>query len=171
MPTTYEILATTTLSSTANTYTFSSISQSYTDIRLVANMGLTGQGTIFFRCNSDTGNNYYWEALMAVGSSSTPTSAIQGSGEGRCIVTAGNQQTSSTNGYSLLTVDFMSYTFSLNKPFFYEYGFVPATALYNTKRTACGNYTSGTAISSVSIITDSNFVAGTTFTLFGILKA
>ncbi len=58
MPTTYEPIATTTLTSAQATVTFSSISGSYTDLVLVVS-GTVNTGSYFtLRFNSDTGNNY-----------------------------------------------------------------------------------------------------------------
>ena len=59
MTATYEKIATTTLSTTTATVTFSSISGSYTDLVLVEN-GQSSTGGVYtrIRFNSDTGSNY-----------------------------------------------------------------------------------------------------------------
>ncbi len=172
MAITYEILASTTVNANQATITLSSISQSYTDLRLVANMGLGGQGDISVRCNGDTGNNYYSEVLTGLGTAGAPTSAIEGAGVGAFKVTSSAQQINQgSGGNSLLTFDFLSYTFSLNKPVLWEYGFAAGNSSYNVRRTGCGNYTSGAPISSITIFTNQSFSNGTTFALFGILKA
>lgn len=58
MPATYEPIATTTLSSAASSITFSSISGSYTDLRLVL-VGIDSSGAgVRMTYNSDTGTNY-----------------------------------------------------------------------------------------------------------------
>lgn len=172
MPITYEILATNTINANQNTMTFSSISQSYTDLRLVANIGLTASGEVNVRCNGNTGTNYYSEVMTSLGTNA-PSAAIEGGGATNFVVSGSAQQSAAGSGpnNSLLTMDFNSYTFGLNKPVLWEYGFVPGDGARNTKRTACGNFTSGSAISSVTVATNQSFINGTTFTLFGILKA
>lgn len=70
---TYEPIATTTLTSAQTGVTFSSISGSYTDLVLVANVKVTGQpgrnATVQF--NSDTGSNYSFSAVYGDGSSAS----------------------------------------------------------------------------------------------------
>ena len=61
MPATYESIASTTLTSTAATVSFTSISGSYTDLVLICTVRSTfagNQNDITLRFNSDTGNNY-----------------------------------------------------------------------------------------------------------------
>jgi len=58
MPTTYEPIATTTLSTATASVTFSSISGTYTDLRLVIfALGATSDYP-YVEINSDTGTNY-----------------------------------------------------------------------------------------------------------------
>lgn len=57
MPTTYEPIATQTLSTSTATVTFSSIPSTYTDLVLVSNINDTN-GYSIMRFNSDSGNNY-----------------------------------------------------------------------------------------------------------------
>lgn len=61
MASTYTPIATTTLSSTTSTYTFSSIPATYTDLVLIVTGTLasgTGTASLDFRVNGDTGTNY-----------------------------------------------------------------------------------------------------------------
>lgn len=70
MTSTYEKIATTTLTSGQSSITFSSISGSYTDLVLVINGGITDAGFDFgVRINSDTGSNYSSTALYGNSSS------------------------------------------------------------------------------------------------------
>ena len=70
MPATYDCIATTTLGSAQSSVTFSSISGSYTDLILVAILGITNANTanVGFRFNSDTGNNFSATRLYGNGS-------------------------------------------------------------------------------------------------------
>jgi hypothetical protein len=65
MASTYEKIASTTLSSTAATITFSSIPQTYTDLVLVCIIGTDGAGNIQVQLNGDTGANYSVITLIA----------------------------------------------------------------------------------------------------------
>lgn len=58
MPSTYTPIATTTLSSDTSNVTFSSISNSYTDLILIVNGGLASQAAMVLQFNTDTGSNY-----------------------------------------------------------------------------------------------------------------
>ena len=69
MPTTYEPIATTTLSSAQSSVTFSSISGSYTDLVLVANGTASSDTDIYVRFNSDSGTNYSRTYILGDGSS------------------------------------------------------------------------------------------------------
>lgn len=68
---TYTPIATTTLSSTATTVTFSSIPSTYTDLVCILNVGATADvgGAIRLRLNGDTGSNYSVNYLQGLGSS------------------------------------------------------------------------------------------------------
>lgn len=76
MPTTYEPIASQTVSVAASSVTFSGIPNTYTDLFLVAYWGESGAGSPYgdngFRLNSDSGSNY--SAIMLYGNGSTATS-------------------------------------------------------------------------------------------------
>ena len=110
MPATYEPIATTTLSSAASTITFSSISGSYTDVRIV----LVGTHeatatTIRMQVNSDTGTNYSYTELVGDGATAT-----SGRGTSSSRINCGNANFNTTLP-SLITVDWFSYAGSINK--------------------------------------------------------
>jgi len=71
MPITYEPIATTTLGSSVNSFTFSSISQSYTDLVLVVSGETTSTVNVLLRVGNgsiDTGSNYSFTLLYGDGS-------------------------------------------------------------------------------------------------------
>lgn len=77
MPTsTYTPLANLTLSASAASVTFSSISQSYRDLVLVISCGTTGGADMSIRFNSDTGTNYNWVQMYGNGTTTTTNSFI-----------------------------------------------------------------------------------------------
>jgi len=164
MPATYEPIATTTLSSSAASITFSSISSSYTDLRLVLlSLGDNTAGPQL-RINNDSSSLYSYTYLAGSGSG-----VSSGTGSSNLIATYW------TTGYPtdstpMLTVDFFNYTGSTNK-----------TMLLTTSMDKNGSgevnravamYASSSTISSILIRRASgNYIAGTTATLYGILKA
>lgn len=78
MAATFEPIATTTLGSTATSFTFSSIPSTYTDLKLVVtSISNTGSGQIGMRFNNDTGANYSRTYLYGNG-----TSALSGAQTG-----------------------------------------------------------------------------------------
>lgn len=73
---TYTPIATTTLGSAAASYTFSSISGSYTDLVLVIAGTVTSNGSgVVARFNSDTGSNYSVTSLRGTGSAASSSRA------------------------------------------------------------------------------------------------
>ena len=81
---TYEPIATASGNGTTATVTFSSISGSYTDLVIVANVLSTTSQYLRLRFNGDTGSNYSWTYLGGVGTvadtgrSSNQTNAFVG---------------------------------------------------------------------------------------------
>ena len=163
MATTYEKIATTTLGSAATNITFSSIGSGFTDLRLVfTGVSATGN-SMYLRINSDTGSNYSFTELYGTGggafsSRSTNSTVI------------GLVSTSFTTTPQLLTVDLFSYAGSTYKT-------VLTTAAQDNNGSGGVGYNVGlwrntSAITSVSILqTGGTIAAGSTATLYGILKA
>ena len=167
MPTTYEPIATTTLSSAQSSVTFSSISGAYTDLVLILSLkndsGVTAPA-VYMRVNGDTGSNYSTTMLYGNGSSA-------GSGRG------------SNNTYALLNwlgggsngvivdgiVHLMNYSnTTTNKTFIHRYNNSSAEV-----DAGVSLWRSTSAITSVTILdtTTRNFASGSTFTLYGIKAA
>lgn len=79
MTTTYENIATTTLSSAASTITFNSIAASWTDLRLVfVGRCTAGAATFTLRFNNDSGSNYSGTYLWGDGSSASSARLTSG---------------------------------------------------------------------------------------------
>ena len=164
MPATYEPIATTTLGSAASTVTFNSISASYTDLILVINATATASLNVLLRCNNDSTALYSYTNLRGNGSG-----AFSSRTSGATSVQLSNNDLSTVQP-TLYKVDLFSYAGSTNKTCLIEYssdrngsGFVERTV---------GLYRSTTAISRLDVLTStSTFAAGSTFTLYGILKA
>jgi hypothetical protein len=164
MPATFEPIATTTLTGTQTNIDFSSISSAYTDLRVVLFAKTVGAGYGQLRLNGD--GSFLYSATYLYGNGTTATST-RDSGTNRIYLARNGVWNSQFN---LTTIDIFSYAGSTNK-----------TVLVTNSNdnngsgnvtTAVGLYRSTSAISTVNLMSNgSDFIAGTTATLYGILKA
>jgi hypothetical protein len=165
MATTYEKIATTTLSSAAATIDFTAITGTYTDIRLVLSAIGTSIGTtIRMRFNSDTGTNYSYSAIYGDSASAAVDFATL-----RTFLVLGMSGTDTTNPV-FHTVDLMSYSGSTFKTNLVSSSEDMNGSGYVSNRVTLWRNTA--AITSINLLlSTSTFAAGTTATLYGILKA
>lgn len=153
---TYDLLDSTTLSSSAASVTFSSINQSYRDLVLIVDSsGFASSNNLLFRVNSDTGSNYSYVVMNGNGSSANSFSGTSTSG--RCgFVGTGNFN------YILQFQDYSAT--DKHKPVLARCNDATARVSATANRWA-----NTSAISSVTLITDtSNFPSGTTAYLYGV---
>lgn len=166
MAATYEPIATTTLSSNLSTITFSSIPNTYTDLRLIVVAKVNNTGLFpLVRFNSDTSTNYSQTNLYAnpagIGSSqaasATSFSAIS------------NQSLDNTIPFGYM-LDILSYASSSYKMMLSST--MNDQAGSGSVERIVGYWRSVNAISSITMLLASNaYVIGTTATLYGIKKA
>lgn len=87
MPKTYEPIATTTLTGSTATVTFSSIPSTYTDLVIVANViQAAGNNSLRYRFNNDSGTNY--SATSLLGNGTAASSARESSITSAYVVTS-----------------------------------------------------------------------------------
>jgi len=163
MATTYDKIATTTLSSASADITFTSIASTWTDIRAVlVNKGGTAGCRLQF--NSDTATNY--STISLIGTGSAAASAVATSGDRISLEYYGMNASTP----SMYTADIFSYAGSTYKT-------VLGTAAedYNgsgSTSVRVGLWRSTSAITTIKLFTvGTAFQSGTTATLYGILKA
>ena len=166
MASTYTPIATTTLGSAQSSVTFSSISNAYTDLVLIANTGFSSASNYaYLRFNSDSGSNYSTTILIGTGSSAYTSRTT-------------NSTAAVIGGYynywpTTLTVMDICHIQNYSN-----------TSTYKTmlSRDANGSGETGayvslwrntSAINSVTLIgsSGSTFLSGSTFTLYGIKSA
>jgi hypothetical protein len=164
MAITYEPISTVTLSSDSIQINFTSISNAYTDLRLVVFGVYTSSSFLKFTLNSNTSANYSNVRIGGNGSSSFSDKT-----------TGATYQRVSFDGHTstvpnFLTVDFFSYAGSIKKSYLITNS--------DDKNGSGGTYTAvgqldnSTAITSIQLAPFSGqLAAGTTATLYGILKA
>ena len=166
MPATYEPIATTTLAASASSITFSSISSSYTDLKVIWSVLCSQDTNLYARFNSDSGNNYSFTRFTGNGSTAT-----SGRGGGRAQIDLAVVG-STGSGVTFCEFDIFSYSGSTNKT---------VLSKYNSDKNGSGAvecvvglWRNTSAINSITLLPSSgsaNLLAGTTATLYGILKA
>ena len=162
MPNTYVALRTETLATATASVTISlSGISGYTDLRLVINGGATVYGGCRMQFNGDTASNYSDTYILGDGSS--PAS---GRDVSLSYVSAGYPLTTTLT--SLHTVDFMNYAnTTTNKTILGRSSDAASISLAQV-----GLWRSTAAITSILLYPASgNFLAGTTFNLYGIANA
>jgi hypothetical protein len=166
LPSTMTPIATTTLSSAANTTTFSNIPNTYTDLMLVINSANGSNDIdIYMQVNGDTASNYSWTALVGNGSTASSSRASSQS-----YARIGNMSGSNAGSNTTL-VHFLNYS---------------NTNTFKTMITRGNNaallvesrvnlWRSTNAINSISVIgqfsISATLMAGSTITLYGIKAA
>jgi len=158
MPTpTYTPLANITLSSSASTVTFSSISQIYKDLVLIINAkNTTGTTGLRARFNSDSGANYSF--VLMDGDGSTAASATA---SGQTLLSIGSNATSDT--VNILNI--MDYS-ATDK---HKTVLVRANGASLSTSAFADRWASTSAISTIVVFPAANsFASGSTFAIYGI---
>tara|TARA_R110000822_G_scaffold231076_1_gene363134 strand:+ start:1027 stop:1524 length:498 start_codon:yes stop_codon:yes gene_type:complete len=161
---TYEPIATTTLGTATNSYTFTSISGSYTDLVLVVR-GQFASGTDYpvYQFNSDTTNSYSETTLRGEGTTAQSSRAA-------------NRAFTTTNSYGATTSQpFMFYSHIMNYSNTHSYKTLLTRWSNSAVEVAAlvGLWRKTNAITSIKVygLTGNTFAVGSTFTLYGIKAA
>lgn len=159
MPTpTYDLIASSVLSSTAASVVFSSISGSYRDLILVVN-ATASSNNLALRFNSDSGSNYNWIYQQSTGTSIGTN-------------TAGSQTQLDLTSVSYLTTQVntnISQIMDYSQTDKHKLVLTRGNGQYGTELRA-GRWASTSAITSITVICDSgSFSSGSTFYLYGIV--
>jgi hypothetical protein len=162
---TYTPLARTTLSSAAASVTFSSISGSYTDLILVSNLGGSVSGeAVRIQINSDSGSNYSYTAIRGNGTSATSERATSATS---LRISTGVGVTTNTSDMTIIT-NLQNYSNTTT----FKTLISRAGQAANGTESSVGLWRSTSAINAIQVSnTNGNIVAGSTFTLYGILAA
>lgn len=177
MAITYDSIVSTTLGSSQNTVTFSGISSAYTDLRLVLFLrnDRAGTGTTCsIRFNNISTSTYDFCYLQTFGTTTQSGTTLSSTMWNTSLMNV-PAASSETNLFSAHYIDIMDYTNSYYKTMLME-----ATS-FNTLATASDTTTGASvlcwrntaAINRIDVICGSsaNFVAGSTFALYGIARA
>ena len=159
---TYTPLATTTFASATTSYTFSSISGSYTDLILVINAGTASNNQDYeLQFNSDTATNYSCTFIRGNG-----TAADSGRSSSISQIYIANSS-STTLGADTVIVQLQNYSNTTTYKTVLARANVPANAV----QAIVGLWRSTAAISTIKVACPVNMSIGTTMTLYGIAAA
>lgn len=155
---TYDLLDSTTLTSSASSVTFSSISQGYRDLVLVAT-GTTSTATYrAVQLNGDTGSNYSYVNAAGDGSA---TNSYAGT---TTRVFWDFYQASSTSVIAQAQIQILDYSATdKHKPILVRNGGADESVEMRAVRWA-----NTSAVTSLSFLASGNYNAGSTFYLYGI---
>ena len=172
MPSTYEPIATTTLTSATNTVTFSSIPAAYTDLQMIAYFGDSSSGgdsRMYF--NGDTGNTYSMNRWW----SNYNGTAIEGQ---ILLSTAGNngfwlsQNNANSSDFICSKIDINNYASSSMFKQAIIQNYQSGSTRAQTPTTLSGAWKNTAAVTSITLVCSAgNFPVNTCFTIYGILKA
>jgi hypothetical protein len=165
MATTYEKIQSYTLGSASASIDFTSIGSGYTDLRVVYVCTQASANSPIIKFNSDSGSNYSQTSLYGTG-----TSAVSGRETNATRIYLNQNGSASTTIPGLYTLDIFSYAGGTYK-----------TLIITSENDKNGSgiiennvalWRSTSAITSISIFASAgNINAGSTATLYGILKA
>lgn len=166
MPSTYQLISSNTLSSSAASVTFSAIPSTYTDlvVRVSARGDTEGvvNGRFRMEFNGDTGaTNYKSTSLTGDGSSAASSRSTE-----RILVTMSGQ---TATGFGSAEVYIPNYLSTVNKQMG-VFGVAESNTVNVNMAAGAGLYLSSAAITSVTVRQHSgtNFVSGSSFYLYGI---
>ena len=166
MPATYEKIATTTLGSAASSIDFTSIGSGYTDLRLILS-AIGNFNGVGLRFNSDSGSNYSMTRLTGDGSTAG-SYALQNQTR---INLGGFSVASSATIPIFIDLNIFSYAGSTYKTWLDQLSFDKNGS--GDTAALVGLWRSTSAITEINLTNmgGGNFNAGSTATLYGILKA
>jgi hypothetical protein len=174
MANTYTLISSNVLSSSAASVTFSSIPSTYTDlvIRSSARVdGAVGNSNARLQLNGETSSAYYsYTFLQGNGSSATSSNTATGVIGYIQLSRFADGAGATTNTFSNNEIYIPSYTVGISKQIYYFGAQEDNTAtayLFNL----AGLYSRSETISSITLTDSSyNFIAGSSFYLYGIKK-
>jgi hypothetical protein len=173
MPQTYVPIASTTLTASATEINFTSVPSTYTDLVLVCNGGMSRSGAAFLmrvgNGSIDTGTNYSETDLYGTGSAA----ASQRQTNTTYWNIFSGVGSSTTAGENTFIMQLMNYSNTTTNKTMLGRAASATTTAYPGTAAAVFLWRSTSAINTIRLyrqITDT-FITGSTFTLYGILKA
>ena len=156
----YESLQTVSVTSSQSSISFSSIPSTYKHLQIRMSYLSSLSDNSHMRFNSDTGSNYAWHELFGTGSS-----AGAGAGASASFVKVGYAEVN----LGVAVIDILDYAnTSKNKTLRSLSGLINPENNDRSVYLSSGLWLSTSAITSLTLISGSNFIAGSRFSLYGI---
>jgi hypothetical protein len=170
MPSTYTLISSNVLTTTAASVTFSAIPSTYTDLAVRMSVRNDGESyTDYFSLTINSDSTTLYSVTFLQGTDTTPSSVRSSSATALRVYNA-TSGAATANTFSSVELYIPNYTSTTNKPIG-SFGVSEANDAANTKMQAvAGLYRNTTAISSLSFTVNfaANFVSGSSFYLYGI---
>ena len=151
---------------------FISIPQNYTDLVIKISGRASGSATrddISITLNGDAGSNYFYRRLIGYDSNQISADANSGTpGQTRAVSMTAN--TATANTFSNTEIYFPNYTSTTSKSFNIESAAENNSSSSWIMGVFSYRYTTTLPITSISFAPNSNFMAGSTISIYGILK-
>jgi hypothetical protein len=162
----YDLLATEILTSSQASVTFSSLDSYAADyqhlqIRAVARSAsaTSGNGPLWLRFNSDSGNNYAWHRLLATG---TQVQSQASTSTNQILAGLTELNNNAANAFSPSVIELLDvFSTSKNKT-------IRALSSASQLQLASGLWLNTNAVSSLTFTTESNFAQYSRFSLYGL---
>jgi hypothetical protein len=149
--------------SSTSTVTFSSISGSYRDLRLVIMGGIASGSAAFWRINGDTGSNYSF--VIAEGDGGGSTSSGGGTASLNYFNSAFSIWTYGGNPLTVITLDLLDYS-ATDK---HKSSLMRANSSTQQTNMRAGRWANTASITSLTFsVSGDNWVAGSSFALYGV---
>jgi hypothetical protein len=164
---TYTPIATTTLGSSATSYTFSSIPSTYTDLVLVATVLSADTTTKYLtiQFNSDTASNY---SDTFLGGNGTAASSVRDASQTEMYITPYGGMLNQTTNPVPVIINVQNYKNATT----YKTALYRANQAGSNVLAGVGLWRSTSAITAIKVfVTAGNMASGSTFTLYGIAAA
>lgn len=169
MPVTYVPIATTTLSNSAASVTFSNVSQLYTDLIVTITGTATAGASPFLRFNGDSSTSYSITEIYAYVSGGT--GFIESSrGKDKDSASIGSIGTAGNTGRSINIAEIFNYSNSSVFKTTYGRGYDTGTG-YNIIRATLWNNAAAITSILVGVGSGATYDSGTVFSLYGIKAA
>jgi len=173
MAATYTLISSNVLASSAASVTFSAIPATYTDLVLRSSVRLSDvsdvKGSFYIYINGVTTGNLYSNTRIQGEGSSVSSSRTSNSNVALNVTTTQDGATSNTFGSG--EVYFPNYTVSSNKAFLVDNVAENNSATANLLGAKAALWRSTNTISSLTLSTDTTFMIGSSFYLYGISNA
>ena len=174
MPSTYTLISSNVLASSAASVTFSAIPSTYTDLVVRASLKATNTNTVtsagYITFNGTGGTVYSRTDIQTLSNSNAPTSSRSSNGSEIQSLIIDSANAAFANTFNSTEIYIPSYTVSQNKPVsIYSVAEMNNTTGYDLMNATAGLWRNTSAITSITFYPQSaSFEIGSSFYLYGI---